>query len=228
MKKIAIVQSNYIPWKGYFDMISAVDEFYFYDDVQFTKNDWRNRNLIKTPSGTQWLSVPVGQNINRKINEVEIYDARWQIKHWKTLQANYSRASFFDEISDWLKPIYLYEQFTHISKLNRRLIEAICYYLEIKTILKDSSEFNINGSKTERLVNLCQQVNAEIYVSGPAASSYLVIEEFQKAQIQLVWFNYSKYKPYPQLWGEFDHKVSILDLLFNCGKESFNFMNFVK
>lgn len=98
VKKIAILQSNYVPWKGYFDLIAAVDEFILYDDMQFTKNDWRNRNQIKTPQGVQWLTVPVGKDIHRRIRDVQLVDG-WQIKHWKTLESNYRRAAHFDAIA---------------------------------------------------------------------------------------------------------------------------------
>ena len=104
VKKVAILQSNYIPWKGYFDLIAAVDEFILYDDVQFTKNDWRNRNKIKTPQGAQWLSIPVGQNISRRIRDVELPDTKWQLRHWKTIQSNYGRALYFEEVAAILSP----------------------------------------------------------------------------------------------------------------------------
>src|ERR1044072_7184086 len=99
-KKVAIVQSNYVPWKGFFDLIAAVDEFVLYDDAQFTKNDWRNRNKIKTPQGVKWLTVPVGQNINRRIRDVALTDHGWQAKHWRTLEANYRRAHCFDAVAE--------------------------------------------------------------------------------------------------------------------------------
>ncbi|CAM5188627.1 putative protein [Castellaniella defragrans] len=130
MKKVAILQSNYIPWKGYFDLIAHVDEFILYDDVQFTKNDWRNRNRIKTPQGVQWLSIPVGQNINRRIRDVAI-DARWQPVHWKTLAQNYRRAPHFTEIAEILEPLYSESAYQSLSQVNRRFIEAICGYLSI-------------------------------------------------------------------------------------------------
>jgi len=224
MKKIAILQSNYIPWKGYFDMIATVDEFILYDDMQFTKNDWRNRNLIKTPGGPQWLSIPVGQNINRCIRDVSIPANGWQEKHWKTLRANYARARYFDEVSSWLKPMYLDEPYRNLSVLNRSLIEAICGYLEVSTLISNSWDYDFGEGKSERLVRLCQQAGAEVYLSGPAARSYLEERFFEEAGIRVEWFDYSDYPVYPQLWGEFIHGVSILDLLFNCGKTSFQYM----
>ena len=138
MKKVAVVQSNYIPWKGYFDLIAAVDEFILYDEAQFTKNDWRNRNKIKTPKGLEWLSIPVGQDISRRIRDVELPDRRWQLKHWKTLEANYGRAAHFAEVARVFEPLYLQRSYSHLSALNREFIEAICRYLGISTKISNS------------------------------------------------------------------------------------------
>lgn len=226
MKKVAILQSNYIPWKGYFDIIAAVDEFILYDDVQFTKNDWRNRNQIKTPSGLQWLSVPVGQDISRRIRDVQISDYGWQTKHWKTLCANYARANSFDEVAGWLEPIYLVERHSNLSRMNRRLIEAVCTYLDISTVVKNSWDYELGEGQSERLVSLCLQAGASTYITGPAARFYLDERLFADAGIAVKWFDYSGYPRYPQLWGKFEHGVSILDLLFNSGKASSNYMKF--
>ena len=217
MKKVAILQSNYIPWKGYFDIIAAVDEFILYDDMQFTKNDWRNRNQIKTPQGVQWLTIPVGQNINRRIRDVTLASG-WQAKHWKTLESNYRPAPCFREIAEWLRPLYLENTYTHLSQLNRCFIEAICGYLGIKTTISNSWDYELTDGKTERITNLCAQAGGNEYISGPAAKNYLDEIIFAEMGIKLTWFDYEGYPKYSQLWGEFSHGVSILDLLFNCGK----------
>lgn len=226
MKKVAILQSNYIPWKGYFDMIAGVDEFILYDDMQFTKNDWRNRNQIKTPNGLLWLTVPVGQDISRRIRDVLIPDNGWQERHWKSLFSNYARARCFDEVAAWLEPLYLGKPFKTLSGLNRTLIEAVCGYLGISTIISNSWDYDLGEGKTERLVRLCQQAGAGVYLSGPAARAYLDERLFNEAGIEVRWFDYSGYPSYPQLWGEFVHGVSIFDLLFNCGKSSPEYMKF--
>lgn len=220
MKKIAILQSNYIPWKGYFDMIAAVDEFIIYDDVQFTKNDWRNRNQIKTPQGVQWLTVPVGQDISRSVRTVELPNSMWQAKHWKTLQSNYRRATYFEEVAALFEPIYMQRQHTLLSALNRDLLETVCAYLEITTKISNSWDYKLIEGKSARLADLCAQSGASEYISGPAAKVYLEESLFTERGIKLTWFDYSGYKEYPQLWGAFTHNVSILDLLFNCGKDS--------
>lgn len=229
MKRVAIVQSNYIPWKGYFDLIASVDEFILYDDMQFTRRDWRNRNQVKTPQGVQWLTVPVrvkGKYL-QKIRETEIDGADWAADHWKALAQNYRRASHFEEIARWLEPIYAGEPFTHLSALNRRLIGAVCDYLRIPTRITDSAEYVLAEGKSERLADLCRQVGGTEYVSGPAARDYLDEAVFTQLGLQVRWFDYAGYPPYPQLWGEFTHGVTILDLLFNCGRDAPRFMRHV-
>jgi len=208
-------------------MIAAVDEFILYDDVQFTKNDWRNRNKIKTQNGVQWLSVPVGQDISRLIRDVEIQDRRWQAKHWASIFHAYKRAPYFEEVASWLDPLYLEQNFTHISQLNRRFIEAICNYLSIKTDITNSWDYTLLDGKTERLADLCVQAGGTEYISGPAAKDYVNEKVFSDFGIKLTWFDYAGYPAYPQLWGEFTHGVTILDLLFNCGKDSPRYMRYV-
>lgn len=224
MKKVAILQSNYIPWKGYFEIIASVDEFIIFDDVQFTKNDWRNRNRIKTPSGTQWLSIPVGASINRQIRDVTFSDPTWAERHWKTLCANYLRAAAFDEISRWLAPQYLDSPHTHLSTFNREMIETICRYLSIDTSITQSWDYAFTEGKTERLVSLCKQAGANVYVSGPSARDYLDEAAFHAAGISVEWVKYGPYPEYPQQWGAFINEVSILDLLFNCGTTSSRYL----
>lgn len=230
MKKVAILQSNYIPWKGYFDMIASVDEFILYDDMQYTRRDWRNRNQIKTPQGVQWLSVPaqVKGKFHQTIYETEIDGSDWANTHWKALAQNYSRAPFFSEITLWLEPIYLSEKFTHISQLNKRLIEAICNYLGISTKISNSSDYTLLDGKSERLVDLCLQARGTEYISGPSAKDYIDVNLFSTAGLKLTWFDYAGYHQYPQLWGDFVHEVTILDLIFNCGSSAKHYMRYVK
>lgn len=220
MKKIAILQSNYIPWKGYFDMIAAVDEFILYDDVQFTKNDWRNRNKIKTPNGVEWITIPVGQNIDRSIRNVTLPNSNWRARHWKTLEANYRRAPFFSEVAELIEPLYRSHSFAGLSELNRVFIETICGYLNIRTKISNSWDYNLIEGRVERLVDVCLQAGATQYISGPAGRDYIDESTFSSRGINISWFDYSGYPEYPQLWGTFEHSVSILDLLFNCGRHS--------
>ncbi|WP_217578001.1 WbqC family protein [Mesorhizobium sp. GbtcB19] len=227
-KRVAILQSNYLPWKGYFDLIASVDEFILYDDRQCPRRDWRNRNKIKTPTGPQWLTVPVvtkGRYF-QKICETEIDGADWAQSHWRQLQANYRRAGCFAEIAEWLEPLYS-RRYTHISELNRSFLTAICGYLGIGTTINASSAYELHGEKTERLASICAQAGGTVYVSGPSAKNYIVEDVFETAGIKLEWFDYAGYPTYPQLWTGFVHEVSIVDLLFNCGRQSAQFMRFV-
>ncbi|MFA6920210.1 MAG: WbqC family protein [Gallionella sp.] len=229
MKKIAILQSNYIPWKGYFDMIAAVDEFIIYDDMQYTRRDWRNRNQIKTSQGVQWLTVPVRVKgkYDQTIRETEIDGTGWAEAHWKSIAQNYRKAPYFDEIAAIFEPFYLRRQFTSLSVLNRELIEAVCTYLGITTRITNSWDYQLIEGKTERLADLCAQAGGTEYISGPAAKDYIEENFFTERGIKLNWFGYTGYPEYPQLWGEFTHGVTILDLLFNCGKDAPDFMKFV-
>ena len=194
--------------------------------MQFTKRDWRNRNKIKTPSGLQWLSVPVLSKgkFHQKINETRIAGNQWQKDHWNALTKNYSRALFFDEISQWLKPLYLERDYSFLSDLNRTLMDAIFSYLKIKTKISSSSDYELIGDKTDRLANIAKQSEATEYVSGPAAKDYIDVGVFNLLGIKLTWFDYSGYENYTQLWGSFCHNVSILDLLFNCGKDASKYL----
>lgn len=210
-------------------MIAHVDEFILYDDAQYTKHDWRNRNQIKTPQGRQWLTVPVHVKgkFDQKIREAEIQGADWSCRHWKTLFGNYRRAPFFSEIADWLEPLYMEMTFTHISTLNRNLIEAICAYMGIETTISNSWDYRLACGRSERLLDLCLQAGATEYVSGPSAKNYLDERLFREQGIQVTWFDYDGYPEYPQLWGEFSHGVTVLDLLFNCGRSAPDYMRFV-
>jgi len=230
MKKVAILQSNYIPWKGYFDMIAAVDEFILYDDMQYTRRDWRNRNQIKTSQGIQWLTVPVmvKGKYHQTIRETEISGSDWAIRHFKALTSNYRRAPHYDEIMAWIEPLYLTTSHSHLSQLNRTFIEAICDYLGGNTIISNSWDYSVAGSKTERLADLCVQAGGTEYISGPSAKDYIDESLFAERDIKLTWFDYTGYPEYPQLWGEFTHGVTILDLLFNCGKDAHRYMRYIR
>ena len=212
------------------DMIATVDELILYDDMQYTRRDWRNRNQIKTPQGVQFLTVPVQVKgkYDQKIKDTLIDVCDWAIVHWKTLAQNYLRAPHFDEVAIWLEPLYLTESYTHISQLNRRFIEAVCQYLEIKTVITNSWDYTLGEGKTERLADLCKQAGGTEYISGPSAKDYVDESIFTDMNIKLTWFDYAGYPEYPQLWGEFTHGVTILDLLFNCGKDASRYMRYVR
>ena len=226
-KKVAVLQSNYIPWKGYFDLIRSVDAFVFYDDVQYTRRDWRNRNKIKTAQGEHWLSVPVKNKgrFEQLINEVEISDPSWAAQHWKTIVMSYRRAPCFAEMETPIRN--LYEQaatLSSLSRVNQLFIEGLCPLLDIHTPLYRSEELGLVEGRNERLIHLCQRMHARDYLSGPAASSYLDEAAFAAAGIGLSYMSYEGYPEYPQLYGEFQHSVSVIDLLFNTGADAPAFM----
>lgn len=220
MTRVAVLQSNYIPWKGYFDIIHRVDVFVFYDDVQYTKNDWRNRNQIKTANGPVWLTIPTGANLEQRICDVPIRQHQWQKKHWRTLEQSYARSKYFDLYRPMLQPFFLDRQWTNLSEANRFLIEAISRHLGINVQFLDSRDFRLEGTKQSRLLQLLRCVGTSHYVSGPSARSYLNESDFKKEGIVLEYMDYSSYPEYPQLHPPFTHRVSVLDLLFNVGPQS--------
>lgn len=219
-RRMAILQSNYIPWKGYFDLIGSVDEFVIYDEVQFTKNDWRNRNRIKTPAGPAWLSIPVGQRIDRRICDVTISDPGWQRKHWLSLEMNYRRSRYFEQISESIRPLYLDRTYARLSDVNLTFIRAICKLLSIETRITWSASYATAAGRSCRLAEICALAGCDTYVSGPSARAYLETAEFEQRGLKVEWFRYGPYPRYAQLWGDFVHEVSVLDALFNCGPET--------
>jgi hypothetical protein len=223
LRKAAILQSAYIPWRGYFDLIASVDEFIFYDDVQFSSGDWRNRNVIRTPYGPKWLTIPVPKKsrIRRMICDVTASSPDWAADHWNRLAESYRRAPHFEEIAALLRPCYESREI-NLSRINASLITTICEYLGIETKISWSWDYETGDGKTQRLIDLCKAANCAIYVSGPAARSYLDEEAFTRANVAVEWFSYTGLMPYSQMHGDFEPSVSVVDLLFNCGQSSRN------
>ncbi|MBL7191535.1 WbqC family protein [bacterium] len=219
MKKAAIIQSFYIPWKGYFDIINSVDEFILFDDMQYPRRFWVNRNRIKTPEGFKWLSIPVKVKgkFHQPIKDVKIDYPGWNMKHWETIKRDYSKAPCFKHYSDIFEELYLGCEEEYISRINYRFISKICELLGIKTKISWSMDYNLVEGKTERLVELCRQAGADEYISGPAAKAYIEKEKFKRAGIKLTYFDYSGYEEYTQLYPPFIHEVSVIDLIFNTG-----------
>jgi len=224
-KKVAILQSNYIPWKGYFDLMNMVDVFIFHDDLQYTKSDWRNRNLIKTPNGPKWLTIPCGTNEHRLICDVELKDSSWQLSHWASIKTNYAHSEYFKNYQSFFEEIYLGTQWRNLSEMNQAIIIRIARdLLGISTEFEDSRKYFLTQRKAERVKELLIKADATEYISGPAAKDYLSEEFLAEAGIQLTWMDYNNYPEYPQLHPPFTHQVSIIDLLFNTGERAVNFM----
>ncbi|MDP3921444.1 MAG: WbqC family protein [Candidatus Omnitrophota bacterium] len=224
--KIIITQSDYIPWKGYFDSIHMADVVVLYDDAQYTRRDWRNRNKIKTANGVKWLTIPVHvkEKYHQKINEVRISDPEWKEKHWKSLAGCYRKARYFEEYGPILEALYRNCTFELLSEINFTFLRAICKLLNIDTAFKWSGEFPVTGDKSERLLRICRELNATHYLTGPAAKDYLNTDVFRSEGIEVEWLDYSGYPEYTQLHPPFEHGVTILDLIFNEGPNAAKYM----
>lgn len=224
-KKIALLQSNYIPWKGYFDLINMADTFIFHDDLQYTHGDWRNRNKIKTQNGLDWLSAPCGSSESRLICEVEFKDHSWQKKHWAKIEQNYTKAKYFKDFKDYFKAIYLDNEWCNLSEMNQHIIKSISKdILKINTKFEDSREYNLSLKKAERVLELLKKSDADVYISGPAAKNYFDESVAKEIGIKVEWMDYSGYPEYQQLYPPFEHGVTILDLIFNEGPNANKFM----
>jgi len=218
-KRLAILQSNYIPWKGYFDIIHDVDEFVFHDDLQYTKQDWRNRNRIKTERGATWLTIAVGPSEKRRICDVEL-PASWATDHWRRITDAYAAAPFFETYrplleSTWRRP------WRFLSDLNQHLIRTIAIdILGLATQFRDSRELDLRERRQERVLEIIEKTRAGVYVCGPAAKAYIDPARFAARGIELVWKSYGGYPEYSQFHPPFVHAVTILDLLFHTGPDA--------
>jgi hypothetical protein len=225
LKKTAILQSNYIPWKGYFDIIRKSDLFIFHDDLQYTKNDWRNRNKIKTPNGLEWLTIPCGTNEKRLICEVPLTDDKWQKQHWSKIVSNYSKTPYFKYYASFFEEFYLAKRWDYLHEFNQTMIQQISKEIfKFNTTFEDSRNYFLTEKKAERVLELLIKANATDYISGPAAKDYLKEEFLSSHGIKLHWMDYSNYPEYPQLHASFEHHVTVLDLIFNTGPNALNFL----
>ncbi len=220
--KIVILQSNYIPWKGYFELIKNADIFCFYDEVKYTKNDWRNRNKLFDKNGEFWLSIPISKaSVNHKISEVKISDIDWQEKHYNTINQTYYRSSQREILNPLLKDIYLNKTWSSLSELNQFSIKKITEYAGIKTEFVNSADYNLEGDRVERLISLIKQLGGTHYTSGPTALNYLkdYKDLFVENNIQLEFKKYGPYLEYHQNQSPFNNYVSIIDLLMNVERK---------
>ncbi len=221
MTTVCVLQPSYLPWLGYFDQIARSDVFVFYDDVQFDKNGWRNRNRIKSANGVQWLTVPVlHKGLGpQAINRVQISNkSQWSEKHLRTIAQSYAGAAYRDEVCELLLG-YLTQPWTLLADLDIALIEGICGYLGLKRRFVRSSSLGIEGERSERLIRICDRFGAKSYLSGDAARAYLDVDLFSAEGITVEWQGYS-HPEYPQLHGSFVSHLSIVDLLMNSGSNS--------
>jgi len=223
-KTIAILQSNYIPWKGYFDIIAAVDEFMIFDEAQFTRRDWRNRNRIIIDGRLHWLTIPVSSKgrFNAPIAEMEVSESGWAEKHWRSIQHAYGKAPFFSLYGPPLEK--LYEQAATLpllTEINELFLRRISTMLDLAPEFQRTSQIPRQAqSPTGRLVEICAGRKADVYVSGPAARDYIQSAEFAAAGVKLRYANYAGYPTYQQASESFEHGVSIVDTLMHCGPQA--------
>jgi hypothetical protein len=223
-KTIVILQSNYLPWKGYFDLMAAADEFLLFDEVQFTKNDWRNRNRIVLNGGLHWLTLPIrtAGRFGAAIRDVEIASTDWAASHWQTMRQAYRGAPHFRAIAPTLERDYAATApLDRLSRINEHFLRSIAALLRIETtILHADTVPRTTNDPTGRLIEICRARGATAYVSGPAARNYLDRAAFRESGITVHYADYRDYPTYPQGCSPFEHGVSIVDALMQCGPDA--------
>lgn len=221
MKTVVILQSNYIPWKGYFDLMAVADEFVLFDEVQYTRRDWRNRNKIVVDGAPQWLTIPVQTKGNylAPIREIKVADQDWPLKHWQTIRHAYRKAPFADFVVPALEAAYAGAgKLELLSEVNGLFLRTLGSLLGIATPLVSSDLVQrTSEDATERLIEICLARGATHYVSGPAARAYIDKGRFEQAGVTLQYANYDGYPLYDQGGGAFEHGVSVIDLLMRVG-----------
>lgn len=216
---VAIHQPQYLPWLGYFDKIDKADIFVLLDDVQYKKNEWQNRNKIRTANGWQWITVPVRYRFGEKINQIKIDNSGdWREEHHKSLVINYNKAPCFKDYESFFKASFT-NNWEYLVDINIHFIKYLIKSIGITTKLISSSELVIEGQKTERLVEICKKLGADTYLSGEGAREYLELSQFEKEGINVKFqdFNHPIYK---QVYNNFEPFMSVVDLLFNYGQKS--------
>ena len=227
--KVIITQSNYIPWKGYFTTMKKATHLVLYDTAQYTRRDWRNRNKIITPNGPAWLSIPIDVKgkYHQLINEAKVKNNEWCEVHWNKICQNYRKSEHFKDYSGYFKNLYLEElpKIEYLSDINRVMLTKCIDLLDIKIEIIDSREFNLIGDKTEKLVNICKDLNADEYFTGPAAKGYINEDLFLDNNIDFTFYELDNFPTYNQQWDDFDHYVSVLDMFFNLGPNTTEYFN---
>lgn len=221
---ITCMQPTYLPWSGFLALMDKVDTFVYYDDVQLSHQSWQQRNRIKTSQGVRWLTIPIVRQEFQRICDVKInYNTDWQRKHWETIEQSYSKAPYFNLYAPYISDIYRVKWFL-LSDFNIYVIKILSMLTEIKIpVIYNSSSIFTEGSKTDRLISLLKNLGDKEYISAPAAKNYIEPEKFEKAGIKLTWFEY-EHPIYPQIRGEFISYLSVLDLLFNVGEKSVEYI----
>lgn len=224
--RISVIQSCYVPWRGFFDLIGRCDLYVIYDQVQYAKRHWHNRNRIKTEAGLQWLTVPVitKGRFEQAIDKVEI-ERPWADKHWRAIELAYRRAPHFDALAPTVREWYeRASKKTLLTEVNEIFLRGIATLLGLSTKIVRDTAYPAHGPKTERLLAVVRAAGADRYLSGPSAKSYLDEALFAETGIVVEWMDYSGYPEYSQLHGSFEPAVSVLDLLFNVGLDAHRYL----
>ena len=219
MTTCVILQSNYIPWKGYFQLISKADVFVFYDIVQYTKGDWRHRNRIMTFNGPTWLTIPIKKGPTRRIDQVILPEGNWRTSHPNTVRHSYRKTAYQKDAIDILNRRLTDDSIMMLSDLNQMLIKDITNYLQLNVEFINSKDLKPEGQRVDRLLDICEKVGADTYLSGPSAKDYIT-DEFDGSPIELEWIDYGPFPEYDQIGPEFNHNLSILDLIAHLGPDA--------
>jgi WbqC-like protein len=222
---VSISQPRYLPWLGYFRRIEASDLFIYLDTVQYTPRDWENRNKVKTDRGWTWLTVPVKAKYRALLPEVMIDNEQpWQRKHWKTIETYYRGAAHFGLYEPGLDAVYMQGAWDRLADLNISLTGLLCEWLSLsRTKFVKSSEIGVTGQGTDLLLKLCKAVGATTYLSGPQGRNYLDEKSFRREGVEVLYQDYD-HPTYRQLYGAFAPNMAAIDLIFNCGPESFEIL----
>ncbi|MFZ5652548.1 MAG: WbqC family protein [Bacillota bacterium] len=218
---IGILQPGYLPWLGFFEQLYRSDIFVIYDDVQYDKNGWRNRNRIKTPNGIQWLTVPVLLKGDSKslIRDVKINNQEsWRKKHCQSIKTNYSKSKFYNHYFYLFEKVYS-KEWNFLIDLDMELIYVLCDLLGLKRKIVYSSDLGVQGDKNERLIKICKKFGASIFYEGHAGKDYIDKKVFIESGIEVKFQDY-RHPEYNQLYGDFVPYLSVIDLLFNEGDSS--------
>lgn len=220
MTRAVVLQPNYVPWIGYFDLMNAADVFVLLDTVQYTRGDWRNRNRIKTGGGLKWLTIPMRPRIGTLIRDARCENLEWREEHLARLEAAYRDAPAFDAMMPRIRAWYAAVPGTRLVDIDEHLVRCAAEALGIETPIRRASELADADDPTGRLVALCRAVGADRYLSGPAARDYLDVEAMQAAGITVEWACYDYAGAYPQPHPPFERAVSVLDPLLCLGEDA--------
>ena len=217
---IAIHQPNYLPWLGFFDKARIADELVLLDSVAYTRGGVGNRNRIRTKKGWEWITVPVHHPYGAEIKDIQSVDSGWEKTHWKTLFFNYHQAPYFNEVANFLQPVYQ-KRWHKLAEVNETLIRLILEYLGLSPRIYRSSELEVEGKSSELLVSICKAVGDREYLSGAGATGYLDVSLFEREGISV---RFQQFAPpeYAQRFGDFIPNLSAVDYLFNCGARSWS------